>query len=63
MPFPETISRTENAFDGSAVVSFICEDKGFGMMTSDDDMIDRRSIEREVEQELDAEFGVVENVE
>lgn len=55
MPFTETISRTENAFDKSAVISFICPDVGFGAFVSDDDLVDRAQLNSEVLFELDAE--------
>lgn len=57
LPYPETFSRTENAFDTSANISFICNDEGFQVLQSDDDVINPRSIEREVEQELLSELG------
>lgn len=57
MPYSETFSRRENAFDGTAEITFFCEEGSFGILSCDDDMIDRRSIEREAEQEIDAEIG------
>lgn len=56
MPFWEGISCTESAFDKSAVISLICNDESLMAMESDDDMVDQRSIEREVEQDLLAEL-------
>ena len=56
MPYAETISCVENAFDRSAVISLICHDSGFGCLTADDDLIDRRYITLEVEQELQADM-------
>lgn len=56
IPFVETMSCTENAFDKTAVISFICNEESFGILSSDDDLIDRRSIEREVEQEILSEM-------
>lgn len=57
MPLYETLSCTEDAFSGTAEISFICEEKSFGLMYADDDVIDRRSVEQEAEQELAAELG------
>lgn len=56
MPLLETISCSINAFDKSAVISFVCTEEGFGALKSDDDIIDRHSIEREAEQEILAEM-------
>lgn len=56
MPYAETFSRSENAFDLSASISFICHDKSFQIMSADDDVIDPLSIEREVEQEILSEI-------
>ena len=52
MPYAETFLRSENAYDGTASISLVCKDENFQILRSDDDMIDPRSIEREVEQEL-----------
>lgn len=61
MPLLETISCTTNAFDKSAVISVICTDEGFNALAADEDIIDRRSIEREVENEILAEKEDEEN--
>lgn len=55
-PFAETFERFENAYDGTASISFVCKDENFQILRSDDDMIDPRSIEREAEQEILAEM-------
>ena len=55
MPFPEMFTRFENAYDGIAEISFVCEEANFGILSADDDIIDRRSIEQEVMEELEAE--------
>lgn len=56
MPLYETMSCSINAYDKSAVISVICDEESFGALASDEDIIDRRSIEREVEQEILAEI-------
>lgn len=56
MPFWETITCSENAFDKSVVISLLCNDGSFAALSADDDLVDRRSVEREVEQELLAEL-------
>lgn len=60
MPLLDTISCTMNAFDKTATISMLCADESLDALESDDDMIDRRSIEREVEQEIASEMGVEE---
>lgn len=55
VPYAETFVRSENAYDDTASISFVCNDENFQILRSDDDMIDPRSIEREAEQELLAE--------
>lgn len=62
MPFTELISRNENAFDGSAEICLICDEESLGGLMADDDVIDRRYIEAEVEAELMAEIGLDEQV-
>jgi len=57
MPYAETFERSENAYDGTASISFVCKDENFQILCSDDDVIDPRSIEREAEQELLAEMN------
>lgn len=52
MPFAETISRSEDAYDGTANISLICSEESLQALLSDDDIIDPRSIELEVESEL-----------
>lgn len=56
MPLLETVSCSINAYDKTAVISLICNEESFGVLASDDDIIDRRSIEREVEQEILSEI-------
>lgn len=56
MPYAETFVRSENAYDGTASISWICKDENFQILSADDDMIDPRSIEHEAEQELLAEL-------
>lgn len=55
MPFIDTVSCTENAYDKSVKVSFFCPEEGLSGAVADDDIIDRRSIERQAERELLAE--------
>ena len=55
-PYWETISFNEYAFDKSATISFIFDEQDVFGYISDDDMIDRRSIEREVEKEIENEY-------
>lgn len=57
MPFSELISRSENAFDGTAEISLICDEESLGALMADDDVIDRRYIEAEAEDEIIAEMG------
>ena len=55
MPLLETISCTTNAFDKTTVISILCTDESLNALVADEDVIDRRSIEREVEQGILAE--------
>lgn len=48
MPFTEFIQRTENAFDKTATISFLCDEAGFQGLIADDEVVDPRSIEDEV---------------
>ena len=56
MPYWEMISCSENAFDKTAVISLICNDGSFAALSAEEDLVDRRSIEREVEKEILAEL-------
>lgn len=55
-PYWETISFSEYPYDKSAAVSFVFDEQDVIGYIADDDMINRVSIEREVELELENEF-------
>ena len=57
IPFIDMISRTEFAFEKSAVISFLCDESSLGAQRCDDDMVDRRSIEQEVAREMEAQMA------
>lgn len=54
MPYDETLTRTEDAYEKAASISIFCEAEDFSLLVSDDDIVDKRGIEREVESEIDA---------
>lgn len=52
MPYTEFIQRTENAFDKTATISFLCDEVGFQGLIADDADVDPRAIEDEVRMEV-----------
>ena len=60
MPFIDMATCSENAYDKTAKISFICAEESLSGAIADDDVIDPRSIAREVDDELLAEAAVEE---
>ena len=54
----ESYKNKESAFDQNAEISFVCSEESFGILRSDDDVIDKSMIDNEVEQELRAELSI-----
>lgn len=56
-PYWETVSFTELPFDQGATISFILAEDGVAGYIADDDVIDPRAIQREIDSEIEAEYG------
>lgn len=56
-PYWEMISSTEYAFDKSCLISLVFDEQDVIGYVSDDDMIDRNSIEQEIEREIANEYA------